>query len=697
MSRRRAIHIPMLLIAVVFVFVYSLLSEPRQAASQAGTGSCWISHAAVANAWINITHANGLFVAVSGFGTDRVMTSPDGISWTARTAAAANNWMSVAYGNGLFVAVAQSGTNRVMTSPDGITWTARSVPIQSWSGITYANGLFVAVAQNGTSAVMTSPDGITWTTRTIPLSANWYAITYGNGLYVAVALGGEVMTSPNGITWTIRTGPSGGGWTSITYGNGLFVAVTGSGPNRIMTSPDGITWTVRTAPEANMWYSVTYGNGRFVAVASAGTNRVMTSPDGVAWTMYLNTTDRWFAVTYGGGKFVAVGNSANQAMTDDCTASTAPQNLDATGGVGSNTLTWTAPSSNGGSSIVNYKIYRGTNSGPTTLLATIGAVTTYTDTTAVVGTIYYYRIKATNAIGDSGYSNEDSAVALTACPTTPSSANTHGWAWSDTIGWISLNSSDAGTCTTHAYGLDIASDGTISGYMWSENAGWISANASDLTGCPTSPCTARMEGNAMKGWFKALGANQAGSAWDGWISLSGSTYGPTIENGTIEGYIWGDTTLGWISFDTAFSSATTTWVQCSPSYQCTTETTYDDLCTIPVENTACTSGLICGGGAIACVIPPAPTPDGTAGTFKASPQLVAPGRTTTLTWDIRYATSCTVTEDNPNITDTWSTIEGNVTTSQIRQQTTYTLTCTGAGGDLTQRATVYQTPTWKEI
>jgi hypothetical protein len=44
------------------------------------------------------------------------MTSPDGITWTARTSAADNAWLSVTYGNGLFVAVAISGTgNRVMT------------------------------------------------------------------------------------------------------------------------------------------------------------------------------------------------------------------------------------------------------------------------------------------------------------------------------------------------------------------------------------------------------------------------------------------------------------------------------------------------------------------------------------------------------------------------------------------------------
>jgi hypothetical protein len=63
------------------------------------------------------------FVAVADSGTgDRVMTSPDGITWTIRASAADNDWFSVAWGGPAgaqkFVAVATSGTgDRVMTAP----------------------------------------------------------------------------------------------------------------------------------------------------------------------------------------------------------------------------------------------------------------------------------------------------------------------------------------------------------------------------------------------------------------------------------------------------------------------------------------------------------------------------------------------------------------------------------------------------
>ena len=133
-------------------------------------------------------------------------------TWDLRVTPDTNNeWYSVTYGNSLFVAVSRSGssnTNRVMTSPDGITWTIGVTPntYNSWYSVTYGNGLFVAVSTNSssnTNRVMTSPDGITWTIGTTPDVNNpWLSVTYGNGLFVAVSDAGSntnrVMT--NGST-----------------------------------------------------------------------------------------------------------------------------------------------------------------------------------------------------------------------------------------------------------------------------------------------------------------------------------------------------------------------------------------------------------------------------------------------------------------------------------------------------------------
>jgi hypothetical protein len=109
-------------------------------------------------------------------------------------------------------------------------------------------------------------------------------------------------------------------------------------------------------------------------------------------------------------------------------------------------------------------------------------------------------------------------VAVFAKPTdvlSQSATAVTGWAWSDTIGWISLNCSDLGTCATSNYGLSKAANGTLSGYAWSDNVGWVSANAADLVGCPSAPCTAVVSGTSYMGWLKAVsgGSAQSGSGF----------------------------------------------------------------------------------------------------------------------------------------------------------------------------------------
>jgi len=88
----------------------------------------------------------------------------------------------------------------------------------------------------------------------------------------------------------------------------------------------------------------------------------------------------------------------------------APTNLVATGGNAQVGLTWQAPASNGGSPITNYRIYRGTSSNGETLLATIGNVLTYTDTSVTNGVTYYYQVSAVNGAGEGPRSNEASAT-----------------------------------------------------------------------------------------------------------------------------------------------------------------------------------------------------------------------------------------------------------------------------------------------
>src|SRR5205807_2180696 len=82
--------------------------------------------------------------------------------------------------------------------------------------------------------------------------------------------------------------------------------------------------------------------------------------------------------------------------------------------------TWQAPGSNGGSPITNYKIYRGTDSGGETLVATIGNQLSYSDGGLTNGVTYYYQASAVNNAGEGPRSNEASATPT--APATPPGA-----------------------------------------------------------------------------------------------------------------------------------------------------------------------------------------------------------------------------------------------------------------------------------
>ena len=124
-----------------------------------------------------------------------------------------------------------------------------------------------------------------------------------------------------------------------------------------------------------------------------------------------------------------------------------------------------------------------------------------------------------------------------------------GYAWSDTIGWVSLSGP--------GYGLKIGDGGAVTGYGWSDNIGWIQAGG--LSGFPSGSGTvsdnAKVSGTSITGWLKALagGTSQSGG-WDGWISLSGTspTYGLQMaSDGIMSGYAWGSDVMGWVDFSAA--------------------------------------------------------------------------------------------------------------------------------------------------
>ncbi len=114
----------------------------------------------------------------------------------------------------------------------------------------------------------------------------------------------------------------------------------------------------------------------------------------------------------------AFNSSGEGALSNERSATTwtvpgAPELISATGGDGQVSLAWSAPSSNGGATITGYNVYRGTTSGGKTLLASVGSVNAYTDSTALNGQTYYYAVSAVNTVGEGARSNERSTTPAT--------------------------------------------------------------------------------------------------------------------------------------------------------------------------------------------------------------------------------------------------------------------------------------------
>ncbi len=92
-----------------------------------------------------------------------------------------------------------------------------------------------------------------------------------------------------------------------------------------------------------------------------------------------------------------------------------PQNLVARAGPGKGVnLSWSPPTSDGGSAITAYRVYRGPTSDTATmsLIATLGNVTSYKDTSTVKRSTYWYAVSAVNSIGEG-------ALSTSAGPVTP--------------------------------------------------------------------------------------------------------------------------------------------------------------------------------------------------------------------------------------------------------------------------------------
>lgn len=304
-----------------------------------GTPATWTGRAAPSAFLQNgVAYGSSKFVSVGYSRT--ILTSSDGISWTARTAPDSNFFQgnSVAWDGSQFILVGDSSNLAsyapvIATSPDGVTWTRRS-----WTNgggetqlvdVTGTASRLTAVGANG--AIISSTDaGATWSGETTPATITSLAGVADSGsLRIAVGRNSSsqgVLIANSGSGWA-QTGTPASNWVprDVVWTGSLWVVVGADSVNFganavVMYSSDGSTWTrvdlpTDAAPAGYALRDITWTGSQFVAVGDniQSGRVVVTSPDAATWTQaFLGSVSGngvLESVASGGGIVVAIGGN----------------------------------------------------------------------------------------------------------------------------------------------------------------------------------------------------------------------------------------------------------------------------------------------------------------------------------------------------------------------------------------------------
>ncbi|CUR52276.1 exported protein of unknown function [Nitrosotalea devaniterrae] len=160
------------------------------------------------------------------------------------------------------------------------------------------------------------------------------------------------------------------------------------------------------------------------------------------------------------------------------------------------TLSWNAPSNNGGSQITGYEIQRSTNGGSSwsTIVSNTGSTSTvYSDTGLSPSTTYTYRVYAINSVGTSSQSNTASATTsvATTAPQPPTSLSANAISSSQiNLSWNAP--SNNGNSAITGYEIQRSDNGGTTWSVISQNTGSASTVYSDTGLNPSTTYTYRV-------------------------------------------------------------------------------------------------------------------------------------------------------------------------------------------------------------
>lgn len=279
------------------------------------------------------------------------------------TSPAANSWININTNASFAVAGNCSDNGRTITFSGAATGTT------TCSGTTWSTNLNFSAAAQGAltlNANMSDAAGNAATQASLALRKDTVAPT----VTVTAPNGGEslMVGASQSITWTASDATSG-----VSTRTDLGYQINAGATQTIQSNHTGgspYSWTVSNAPSTQV--------------------KILAEIWDVAGNYAFDLSNANFTIYTG-------------------VAPSAPTTLAATAGNKSVALSWTASAS--GTPTPTYEVLRSTTSGSGYASVTSGLTgTTYTDTSVVNDTTYYYVVRATNAVGTSANSNEASAT-----------------------------------------------------------------------------------------------------------------------------------------------------------------------------------------------------------------------------------------------------------------------------------------------
>jgi fibronectin type 3 domain-containing protein len=324
------------------------------------------------------------------------------------------------------------------STPTGVTAPVTGSTVNlSWTASTDNVGVVRYNVHRSTTSGFT-PDVTNRIAQPTGTSYNDTGLAIGTYYYKVTAedAAGNLSTPSAQVSATVADG------TPPTAPSGLAANVTGNSA--------ALSWTAATDNVGVVRYNV--HRGTTSGFTPDATNRIA-QPTGTSYTDNgLAPGTYFYKVTAedAAGNVGPVSNTATATVTDT-TAPSAPSGLNATGGAGQASLSWTASTDNVG--VVLYNVHRGTTSGFTPSAGNrVGQPTgtSFTDTGLAAGT-YFYKVTAQDAAGNvSGASNEATAT-VSAPPTT---------------GLVAAYGFDAGSGTTVADQSGNGNAGTLTNVNW---------------------------------------------------------------------------------------------------------------------------------------------------------------------------------------------------------------------------------------